>query len=66
LLQYFLLYEQNYLIEAVAVELVTLMCASGQNARAVNPIVETKTAVLHPAANRCYSGHILLPVDDTI
>ena len=29
LLQYFLLDEQNYLIEAVAVELVTIKCARG-------------------------------------
>jgi hypothetical protein len=30
LLQYFLLGEQNFLIEAVAIELVTLKCARGQ------------------------------------
>jgi hypothetical protein len=30
LLQYFLLDEENYLIEAVAIELVTLMCARGR------------------------------------
>jgi hypothetical protein len=29
LLQYFLLYKQDYLIEAIVVELVTLMCARG-------------------------------------
>jgi len=33
LLQYFLRYEQNSLIEAVALELVTLMCARGQKAQ---------------------------------
>ncbi len=49
------------MIEAVALELVTLMCARGQKTQAVNPILETK----RQSYSSQLSGHIL-PVIDTI